>query len=71
MDMVMTESAAYDMPNQMRATFVILLVFNEDGHPTGLFDKHCRAMGEYVVHRLSSEEHPLSNEHLMVLVGGY
>jgi hypothetical protein len=25
-------------------------------------------MGEYFLHRLSSEEHPLSDEHLMILV---
>jgi hypothetical protein len=25
-------------------------------------------MGEYFVHRLSSEEYPLSDEHLMILV---
>jgi hypothetical protein len=67
-DLVMTESAAYDMSNQTRATCVILLVFNEVGHPPGLFDKHWRAMGEDFVHRLSSEEHPLSDEHLMILV---
>jgi hypothetical protein len=65
-DLVMTESAACGMPSKLRATRVILLVFNEAGHPTGLFDKHCRGMGEYVVHRLSSEEHPLSDEHVMV-----
>jgi hypothetical protein len=38
--LVMTDSAAYDTPSQMRSTFVILLVFNEVGHPAGLFDKH-------------------------------
>jgi hypothetical protein len=64
----MTKSAAYGMLIQKRATFVILLIFNEVGHPAGLFDKHWRAMGEDFVHRLSSEEHPLSDEHLMVLV---
>jgi ATP-dependent DNA helicase PIF1 len=67
-DLVMTESAAYDMPSQMRATLVILLIFNEVGHPAGLFDKHWRAIGENFVHRLSSEEYPLSDAHLMILV---
>jgi hypothetical protein len=67
-DLSMTESAAYAMPSQIRATFVILLVFNEVGHPPGLFDKHYRVIGENVVHRLSSEEHPLSDEHLMILL---
>jgi hypothetical protein len=37
-DLVMTDSAAYAMPSQMRATFVILVVFNEVGHTLGLFD---------------------------------
>jgi hypothetical protein len=67
-DLVMTDSAACDMSSQMRAAFVILLVFNEVGHLAGLFDKHCRASGGNFVHRLSSEEDPLSDEHLMVLV---
>jgi hypothetical protein len=67
-DLVMTESAAYVMPSQIRATFAILLVFNEVGHTAGLFDKHRREMGEDFVHRLSSEEHPLSDTHLMILV---
>jgi hypothetical protein len=67
-DLVMTESTVYDMSSQMRATFVILLVFNDVEHPPGLFDKHWREMGEYFVHRLSSEEHPLSYEHLTSLV---
>ena len=57
-NLAMTDSAAYDMPSQMRATFVILLVFNEVGEPDLLFDKHWRAMGEDFVHRLSSDEHP-------------
>jgi hypothetical protein len=65
----MTESAEYDMLSQiMRSTFVVLLVFNEVGDPAGLFDKHWREMGEDFVHGLSSEEHPLYDEHLMVLV---
>jgi hypothetical protein len=59
--LVMNDSAAYTMPSKMRATFVILLVFNEVGHPAGIFDKHWRAMGEDFVHRLSSEEHLLSD----------
>jgi ATP-dependent DNA helicase PIF1 len=67
-DLVMTESAAYDMPSHVRATFVMLLVFKEVGHPAGLFDKHWTAMGEDFVHRLSSEDHPLSDAHLMILV---
>jgi hypothetical protein len=58
----------YEMPSQMRATFVILLVLNEVGHPAGLFDNHWSAMGEDFVHRLTSEEHPLSDAHLMILV---
>jgi hypothetical protein len=33
---------AYCMPSQMRATFVILLVFNEVGHPAGIFEKYWR-----------------------------
>jgi hypothetical protein len=66
--LVMTDYAAYDMPSQTRATFVILLVCNEVGHPAGLFDKHLRAMGEDYVHILSLEEHPLSDKHIMVLV---
>jgi hypothetical protein len=52
--MVMTDSAVYGMPSQMRANFGILLVYNEVGHPVGLFDKHCREMGEDFLHRLSS-----------------
>jgi hypothetical protein len=65
--MFMTESAAYYMPSQMRSTFVILLIFNEVVHPVVLlFNKHWRAIGEDFVHRLSSEEHPLSDENLMV-----
>jgi hypothetical protein len=67
-DLVMTEYAAYNMSNHLRATFVVLLVFNEVGHPAGLFDKHWRAMGKDFVHRLSSEDHPLSDAHLMILV---
>jgi hypothetical protein len=64
----MTEYAVYEIPSKMRATFVIQLVFNEVGHPPGLFNKHWRAMGEDFLYRLSSEEHPLSDEHLMILV---
>jgi ATP-dependent DNA helicase PIF1 len=67
-DLFMTESAAYDMPSYLRATFVMLLVFKEVGRPAGLFDKHWRAMGEDFVHRLSSEDHTLSDAHLMILV---
>jgi hypothetical protein len=67
-DMVITESAAYDMSRQMRTTFVVLLVFNEVGHHAGIFDKHWMAMGAYFVRRLSSEERPLSDAHLMILV---
>jgi hypothetical protein len=67
-DLEMTDSVAYIMPSHMRASFVIMLVFNKVGHPAGLFDKHWREMGKYFVHRLSSEEQPLSYEHLMVLV---
>jgi hypothetical protein len=66
--MVMTDSAAYAIPSLTNATFAILLVFKEVGHPAGLFDKHWREMGEDFVHGLSSEEHPLYDEHLMVLV---
>jgi hypothetical protein len=67
-DLVMSDSAAYYMSSRMRNTFVILLVFNEFGHSVGLFHNYWREMGEDFVHRLSSEEHPLSDEHLMVLV---
>jgi ATP-dependent DNA helicase PIF1 len=67
-DLIMTESVAYDMTSYLRATFFMLLVFNEVGHPSGLFDKHWRAMGEDFVHGLSSEDHPLSDAHLMILV---
>jgi hypothetical protein len=67
-DLVMTESAAYDMLSQMRATCVTLLVFNEVGHPQGILNNYWRAMGEDLVRRLSSEEHPLSDAHLMILV---
>jgi hypothetical protein len=65
---MVAESAAYDMPSQMRATFIILLVFSKVGHPAGLFDKHLRAVGEDYVHILSLEEHPLSDKHIIVLV---
>jgi hypothetical protein len=68
LDLVMTDYVAFDIPSQMRAVFVILLVFHEVGHPVGLFDKHWIAIGEHFVHRLSSEEHPLSDKHLMMLV---
>jgi hypothetical protein len=65
----MTESAEYDMLSQiMRSTFVVLLVFNEVGDPAGLFDKHWRAMGEDFVHKLSSEENPLYDAQLIILV---
>jgi ATP-dependent DNA helicase PIF1 len=67
-DLVMSESAVYDTPSQIRDTFVVLLVFNKVGDPASLFDKHWRAMGEDFVHRLSSEEPTLSDEHLLVLV---
>jgi hypothetical protein len=50
-DLIMTESAVHYKPSQMRATFVIILVFNEVGHPVGLFDKI--AMGEDCVYMLS------------------
>jgi hypothetical protein len=52
----------------MRNTFVILMVFNEVGHPAGLFDKHWRARGEYFLHMMSLEEHPLYDEYLIILV---
>jgi hypothetical protein len=67
-DLVMTHAVAYGTPRQMRATFAILPVFKDVGHPVGLFDKHWSAMCGHFVHRSSSEEHPLSDEHLMVLV---
>jgi hypothetical protein len=67
-DLAKTDYTAYAMTSQTRATFVILVVFNQVGHPVGLCDKHWRAMDEDFVHRLSSKEHPLSDEHLMVLV---
>jgi hypothetical protein len=60
-DLVMTDSAAYYMMSHMRATFVILMVFNEVEHPAGLFEKHWREMDEDFVHMLISEEHPLSD----------
>jgi hypothetical protein len=47
-DLVMTDSADYAMPSQMRATFIILLVFNEVVDPAGLFYMHWRSMGEDV-----------------------
>jgi hypothetical protein len=52
----------------MRATFAILLVFNKVGNPAALFDNNWRVIGEYFLHSLCSEEHPLSGEHLMTLV---
>jgi hypothetical protein len=67
-NLVMTDCAAYVMPSQMRSTFVILLVVNKVVHPAGLFDNHWRAIGEDFVHMLISEEHPISDEHRMVLV---
>jgi hypothetical protein len=67
-DLAMTNSSAYGMPSQTSAAFVILQVFIEVGHPAGLFDKHWWAMGECFVYMLSSDEHPLADEHLMVLV---
>jgi hypothetical protein len=67
-DPVVNNSAVYYMSIQMRATFAILLIFNEVGNPAGLFDKHWRAMGEDFVHRLSTEEHTLYDEHLFFLV---
>jgi hypothetical protein len=36
--------------------------------PAGLFDQNWRVMDENFVHRLSSEEHPLSDEHLLIFV---
>jgi hypothetical protein len=67
-DLFMTESRVYDIYSKTRATFVILLVCNEVGHPSGLFNKHLRAMGVDFVHVLNSEEHPISDGHLMILV---
>jgi hypothetical protein len=67
-DLITTDSAAYAMMSKMRATSVILLLFKEVGYPPGLFDKHRRAMGKDFLHRLSSEDHPLSDEHPMILV---
>jgi hypothetical protein len=69
--MVLTESAAYDMPSQMRSTFIMMMVpvFKEVGNPAGLFYKHWRETSEDFVHRFSSEEHPLYDaHHLMILV---
>jgi hypothetical protein len=56
----MTESTPYKAPHQMRATFVIVLVFNEVGGQVGIFDKHQNEMAKYFVHRLCSEDHALS-----------
>jgi hypothetical protein len=39
-DLVTTDTEAYDMLIQIRASFVVMMVFNEVGHPVGLFDKH-------------------------------
>jgi hypothetical protein len=50
----MIDSAAYRIPSKMRSTFVILLVLD--------------ILRVYFVHRLISEDHPLPDEYLMILV---